>query len=69
VGFELMIRFTQEVGDDAVRSHSRRDGFFAGAVLGLMMELLATRRALFLTGEAPTVPEPLTETSEVEMSV
>jgi hypothetical protein len=30
---------------------------------------LLTRRALFLTGEAQTVPEPLAETSEVEMSV
>jgi hypothetical protein len=30
---------------------------------------LLTRRALFRSGEAKTVPEPLTEAADVEMTV
>jgi Kef-type K+ transport system membrane component KefB len=41
----------------------------AAVVIFEVIGPLLTRRALFLTGEAQTVPEPLAETSEVEMSV
>jgi Kef-type K+ transport system membrane component KefB len=41
----------------------------AAVVIFEVVGPLLTRRALFLTGEAQTVPEPLAETSEVEMSV
>jgi Kef-type K+ transport system membrane component KefB len=41
----------------------------AAVVIFEVIGPLLTRRALFLTGEAKTVPEPLAETSEVEMSV
>jgi Kef-type K+ transport system membrane component KefB len=41
----------------------------AAVVIFEVVGPLLTRRALFLCGEAQTVPEPLTETSELEMSV
>ena len=41
----------------------------AAVVIFEVVGPLLTRRALFLTGEAQTVPEPLSETSEIEMSV
>jgi Kef-type K+ transport system membrane component KefB len=41
----------------------------AAVVIFEVIGPLLTRRALFLTGEAQTVPQPLAETSEVEMSV
>jgi hypothetical protein len=41
----------------------------AAVVIFEVVGPLLTRRALFLCGEAHTLPEPLAETSEVEMSV
>jgi Kef-type K+ transport system membrane component KefB len=41
----------------------------AAVVIFEIIGPLLTRRALFATGEAKTVPSPLEETSEVEMSV
>lgn len=41
----------------------------AAVVIFEVIGPLLTRRALFLCGEAQTLPEPLAETSEVEMSV
>jgi Kef-type K+ transport system membrane component KefB len=41
----------------------------AAVVIFEIVGPLLTRRALFLTGEATTVPEPLAETADVEMTV
>ena len=41
----------------------------AAVVIFEVVGPLLTRRALFLTGEAKTVPEPLAETSDLEMTV